>query len=208
MTAVTNPGFAEHVSYRQRQALETRHRIAAAARRAFAAGGYAATSVEQVAREAGVAVRTVYAAFGGKKPILAAICDQWLAEAGVHEIGAEIARETDAARRLALIARVNRRQWEAGRDVVPMLEAAAASDAEVARMLAGWTDTRARLLRQAVGPIAGQLRPGLDVEAAAATVRGLSATGVYTELVIGEGWTSDHYEEWLAELLVRELLGG
>jgi AcrR family transcriptional regulator len=119
------------LSYRQRQALETRRRIAAAARRVFAGGGYAATSIEQVAREAGVAVRTVYAAFGGKKQILAAICDGWLAESGVQEVGAQVMREPDARRRLALIAHLNRRQWERGQDVVPMLEAAAASDGDV-----------------------------------------------------------------------------
>src|SRR5262245_19646393 len=147
----------EHgLSYRQRQALETKQRIAAAARRVWAADGYAAGSIEQVAREAGVALRTVYAAFGSKKPILAAICDQWLAEAGVMELGREVMEEPDARRRLERIAHLDRRQWEAGQDVVPMLEAAAASDAEVARMLAGWTDVRAGLLRDAVAPIAGE----------------------------------------------------
>jgi AcrR family transcriptional regulator len=116
--------------------------------------------LQLVAREAGVAVRTVYSAYGGKKPILAAICDQWLAEPGVPEIGGLVMREPDARRRLALIAHLNRRQWELGQDVVPMLEAAAtaAPDAEV-------------------------------------------------ELVAGEGWTPDRYEEWLAALLARELLG-
>jgi AcrR family transcriptional regulator len=168
--------------YRQRQALETKQRIAAAARRVFAAEGYAAGSIEQVAREAGVALRTVYAAFGGKKPILAAICDQWLAEAGVQEIGGEIMGEADARRRLALIAHLNRRQWEAGREVVPV--------------------------REAVRPIAGQLRPALGWEDAAATVRALSTPGLYSELVKGEGWSPDRYEEWLAAVLAHELLGG
>jgi AcrR family transcriptional regulator len=198
---------ADRMTYRQRQALETKHRIAAAARRVFAADGYAAGSIEHVAREAGVALRTVYAAFGGKKPILAAICDQWLDEAGVQEIGREVMREADARRRLALIAHLNRRQWEAGQDVVPMLEAAAASDAEVARMLAGWTEVRAGLLRDAVRPIAGALRPGLGWEEAAATLRALSAPGLFAELVKGECWSSDRYETWLAALLARELLG-
>jgi hypothetical protein len=88
-----------------------------------------------------------------------------------------------------------------------MLEAAAASDVEVARMLAGWTDVRAGHLREAVGPIAADLRPSLGWEEAAATLRGLSAPGVYAELVTGEGWTPDRYERWLAALLARELLG-
>lgn len=199
----------EHgLSYRQRQALETKQRIAAAARSVWAADGYAAGSIEQVAREAGVALRTVYAAFGSKKPILAAICDQWLAEAGVMELGREVMEEPDARRRLERVAHLDRRQWEAGQDVVPMLEAAAASDAEVARMLAGWTDVRAGLLRDALAPIAGALRPGLGLEEAAATLRALGGPGPFTELVRGEGWSPDRYETWLGGVLVRELLGG
>jgi AcrR family transcriptional regulator len=195
------------ITYRQLQARETKRRIARAARRVFANGGYAASSVEQVAREAGVAVRTVYAAFGGKKPILAAICDEWLAEAGVADVGGRVMGEADAGRRLELVAHLNRRQWELGQDVLPMLEAAAASDAEVARMLAGWKDARAGGIRDAIRPLAGALRAGLSWEEAAATARALSAPEVYSELVRGEGWTPDRYEAWLGQLFRDVLLG-
>ena len=46
-------------SYRQQQAAATRDRIADAARRLFAEQGYGSTSIEAIAAEAGVAVRTV-----------------------------------------------------------------------------------------------------------------------------------------------------
>jgi AcrR family transcriptional regulator len=197
---------AERPSYRQLQAMETKRRIAQAARRAFAESGYAATSIERVAREAGVAERTVYAAFGGKKAILAAICDEWLAESDVAGLGGQIFAERNATRRLALIARLNRRQWELGQDVIPMLEAAGASDAEVAQMLDGWKEERARMIHQAVRPLSSALRPGLTWKVAAAIVRALSAAEVYSELVKREGWSADRYEEWLAQLLAGELL--
>lgn len=193
-------------SYRQWQAMETKRRIAQAARRAFAESGYAATSIERVAREAGVAERTVYAAFGGKKPILAAICDEWLAESDVAGLSGQIFAERDATRRLALIARLNRRQWELGQDVIPMLEAAAASDAEVARMLGGWKEQRAQMIHHAVRPLSSALRQGLTWKVAAATVRALSVPEVYSDLVKGERWSPDRYEEWLSRLLAGELL--
>jgi AcrR family transcriptional regulator len=154
----------------------------------------------------GVAVRTVYAAFGGKKPILAAICDEWLTESGVPEAAGRVMTEPVARRRLGLLAQLNRRQWELGEDVVPMLEAAAAADAEVARLLAGWKEQRAGVLREAIRPLAGELRPGLGWQDAAATARALSAHEVYSELVRGEGWSPDRYEEWLSRLLEAELL--
>ena len=196
----------EPPSYRQLQAMETRRHIAHTARRVFAQGGYAATSIELLAREAGVAERTVYATFGGKKPILTAICDEWIAEADVAELAGQIFAEPDPVGRIALMAHLNRRQWELGQDVIPMLEAAAASDAEVARMLAGWKAERARIINNAVRDMQPALRPGLTWKEAAATVRAFSVPELFSELVKGEGWKPDRYEEWLARLLTTELV--
>jgi AcrR family transcriptional regulator len=204
---MTNVNTAGRIPYRTLQALETKRRIAQAARRVFAENGYAASSLERVAREAGVAPRTVYASFGAKKPILAAICDEWLAESEVGEFAQKMGDEPDPRRRLALIAQLNRRQWEAGQDVVPMLEAAAASDADVATMLAGWKERRADMLRGAVKAIRPHLRKGLTWQVAAASVRGLSAPELYSELVRGEKWAPGRYEAWLSEVLVTLLLG-
>src|SRR6266852_3193974 len=126
---------ASRVPLRQRQALETRRAIAQAARSLFAERGYAATSIEVLAEEAGVAERTVYAIFGTKKAILGAICEEWLSEAGVMATIAEGLTVRDLRRRLALVARSSRRQWESERGVRAMLDGAAASDADVAKMV-------------------------------------------------------------------------
>jgi AcrR family transcriptional regulator len=197
---------AERLSHRQRQALETRRLVAQAARALFAEHGYAATSIETVAGEAGVSPRTVYAIFGTKKAILGAICEEWLMEAGVMEAIATGMAEPDLARRLALVARTSRRQWESDRGVRRMLGIAAASDAEVARMIGGWTDDRARSFHQLVEGLEGQLREGMDGERAGALIRALTAAEVYTELVQGEGWMPAEYEAWLAGLLADVLL--
>lgn len=199
---------AGRVPLRQRQARETRHLIAHAARLLFAERGYAATSIEAVANEAGVAARTVYAIFGTKKAILGAICEEWLAEAGVMETVAEGLAERDLRRRLALVASSSRRQWESERGVRAMLEGAAASDAEVARMLAGWKDDRARSLHSVVVGVEGDLRSEIDIERAGAIIRALTSAEVYAELVAGEGWTPDEYELWLARLLAEVLVRG
>src|SRR2546428_2039809 len=101
------------VPLRQRQALETRRAIAHAARSLFAERGYAATSIEAVADEAGGAARTVYATFGTKKVILGAICEEVLAEAGGMGSGVESMQEPDLRRRPAPGARSSPRPWEA-----------------------------------------------------------------------------------------------
>jgi AcrR family transcriptional regulator len=192
---------AIRIPLRQRQALETRRAIASAARSLFTKRGYAATSIEVVADEAGVAARTVYAIFGAKKAILGAMCEEWLAEAGVMEAVAEGMKERDLRSRLSLVAQSSRRQWETERGVRAMLEGAAASDAEVARMLAGWKDDRARSLHSVVVGVEGDLRSEIDHQRAGAIIRALTSAEVYVELVAGEGWTPDEYELWLAGLL-------
>jgi AcrR family transcriptional regulator len=197
---------SEPRSYRQRQALETRQLIARAARELFTEHGYAATSIEAVAAEAGVSPRTVYAIFGTKKAILGAICEEWLMEAGVMEAIAVGLAEPDLARRLALVARTSRRQWELERGVRAMLEGAAASDADVARMLAGWKGDRASSFRMIVADLENQLRDGIDGVRAAAIIRAMSGGEVYAELVGAEGWSPAEYEAWLAALLTDVLL--
>jgi AcrR family transcriptional regulator len=197
---------ASRVPLRQRQALETRRAIAHAARSLFAERGYAATSIEVVAAEAGVAERTVYAIFGTKKAILGAICEEWLSEAGVMETVAEGLAETDLRRRLALVAHASRRQWESERGVRAMLDGAAASDADVAKMVAGWKADRARSLHTVVKGLEASLRPGIDGERAGAIIRALTSAEIYSELVAGEGWTPAEYEKWLAGLLGDVLL--
>ena len=60
---------------RRAQARQTRRLIIEAAGRLFAERGYSGTSIEAIAQEAGVAVETIYAAFGNKVAILAALVD-------------------------------------------------------------------------------------------------------------------------------------
>ena len=87
-------------TYRQAQAAATRERIAEAARRLFGVAGYGSTSIEAIAADAGVAVRTVYSAFGTKREILSLICEQWLERARARELAGEVLAEPDPARRL------------------------------------------------------------------------------------------------------------
>ena len=64
-------------SHRQRQALWTRRLIVDAARELFLERGYAATTMDAIAKEAGVAVSTVYAIYKNKRNILRAIREAW-----------------------------------------------------------------------------------------------------------------------------------
>ena len=62
-------------SRRKKQALQTRRQIIEAARNLFIIRGYNGSTIEAIATEAGVAVETVYAAFGNKRAILSQLID-------------------------------------------------------------------------------------------------------------------------------------
>ena len=79
------------IDRRQRMAEQTRREILEAARRLFAERGYVATSVTDIAEEAGVAVQTIYARLGSKRGMLMGLIDLIDEEAGVADLGAGIA---------------------------------------------------------------------------------------------------------------------
>jgi AcrR family transcriptional regulator len=194
------------LTHRQRQALETRRLIAEAAGRLFLERGYAATTMDTIAGEAGVAVSTVYAAFKNKRAVLREIRMGWHERTRAREINAEAARQPDPELRLEMVANSNRRQWEQGAGLIAIYQDAAAADREAATELAEALRGRKAALDRVVEGMEEALRPGLDLSRAAAILRSLCRPEVYQELVEESGWSPDEYESWLGEALKRELL--
>ncbi len=191
-------------TYRQQQAAATRDRIAQAARGLFATAGYGSTSMEAIATEAGVAVRTVYSAFGTKREILSLICEQWLERAHARERSQEVLAEPDPVRRLRGAAGWLRNLYEAGFDVVLIFEAATDESPETRALLRSKLAGR----NQVMDAIMASLEPFLavPVRQAQAVYRALAAAGVYQELVGQSGWTPADFEQWVGDALERQLL--
>ena len=193
-------------TYRQQQAAATRERIAEAARRLFATAGYGSTSMEAIAAEAGVAVRTVYAAFGAKRELLSLICERWLERARARERAAEVLAEADPVRRLRAAAGWLRTLYAAGFDVVMIFEAATDESAETRALLRSKLAGRDQVMDAMIASLEGHLRaPVGEVQA---VYRALAAPGVYLELVEESGWTPDQFERWVGDALERSAMGG
>src|SRR5881409_2067082 len=96
---------------RREQAAETRAKILESARRLFELHGYAATSMNAVAAEAGVALKTVYVAFETKSGLLRALWhvrlrgDEEDVPVGERPWYREVIAEPDPVRQLRLTAR-------------------------------------------------------------------------------------------------------
>jgi AcrR family transcriptional regulator len=194
------------LTHRQRQALWTQRLIVDAARKLFLERGYAATTMDAIAEEAGVAVSTVYAAFKNKRTILRAIREAWHEQTRAREINEEASRQPDPERRLEMVANATRRQWETGGAVVAIYQGAAAADRGAAAELREALRGRRAALDRVVEGMEGSLRPGLDEDRAAAILRAVCRAEVYRELVGESGWSPDEYEAWLFKTLTEQLL--
>lgn len=191
-------------TYRQVQAAETRIRIAQTARRLFAAQGYGATSIGAIAKEAGVATRTVYSAFGTKREILSLICDRWLQEAGAVERAEQVFAIADPVDRLRGAAGWLTNLYSAGFDVVLIFEAATDESPETKALLRSKLAGRNQVMDAMIASLEDVLR--VPLKQAQAVYRALAAPGVYQELVDESGWTPAEFETFVADSLQRQLL--
>lgn len=188
--------------------METRAEIARAARRLFVARGWGASTVRDVAREAGVSVPTVYSVYGNKTGLTRALADAAGLSADLSRQLAELeAPEATPGRQLAAMAAFDRRLFEQAGDVIVPLREAARTEPELAAL---YRDSRARADETRLTVFSswpdGTLRPGLDVRTATDIYAALCNIDVYTTLTVERGWSPDRVEQWWAETLARELL--
>ena len=201
-------------SLRKEQARQTRIRMLDAAQRLFAERGYASSTIEAIASEAGVAVDTVYASFGSKRGLLSALVN---VRVGGDDQPVElldrpgpqmVRREPNQRVQLALFAKDVSAIIERARPVDDITMGAAAVDPEIAAFRARLQQTRFENMRRFVSWVAanGPLREGMTEEDAAAIVWSLTSTEMHRLLRVERAWTPERYAEWLGQTLTRTLL--
>lgn len=193
---------------RQRQADETRSRIAAAARKLILEAGYGAVTMDAIAREAGVATPTVYAVFGSKKGILAELIDRAAFGPAYQDLVDQVMTLADPVERLAFAARIARQIYDAERSEFAQLRKAGVINPELAAIErekeCGRYEAQAESIQLIIQ--AGKLRPGIEQTEARDIFWTLTGRDVYRMLVIEREWTSDRYEKWLADSILQALV--
>src|SRR5438105_14326275 len=171
---------------RQQQASQTRARILDTAQRLFTQRGYGATTMENIASEAGVATDTVYATFGTKAGLLHKLLDvrvggddapvALLDRAGPQKVRAETNQKKQIATFAADVAQIQERAVP----VDDIIRSAAAVDPEIAAFRARRDALRYANIRRFVGWLAakGPFPPGSGEAAAAGRVGSHAGAGV------------------------------
>jgi TetR/AcrR family transcriptional regulator, regulator of cefoperazone and chloramphenicol sensitivity len=190
---------------RQAQANETRADIANAARRLFVTQGWAATTVRDVARAAGVSVPTVYAAYKNKAGLVWALADAADLSADIPRMLDDLEAAEDAAPQLAAMAAYDRRLFERAGDLIALIREAGRTEPELADL---YREARRQADQTRIQVFSswpdGVLRP--DVPTAVDVYAALCNIDVYTTLTVERAWPPDRVEQWWGAALARELL--
>ena len=200
---------------RQLQALATRRSILEATQQLFERDGYVATTMDAIAAEAGVALKTVYIAFTTKSGLLRALWDLLLkgdtddmpvAQRAPYR---EVLDEPDPQRKLRLNARNSRMVKARLGGMLGVIRSAAVVDDECAKL---WrliqTDfyDNQRVIVDDLDRRRG-LRPGLDATAAADILWTLNHPDLWLLLVNERHWTPEQFETWFGDITCNQLLG-
>ena len=197
-------------SAKRRQSAErTRLRIAQSGRALFAQLGYQATSIEAIAKHAGVAVPTFYATYGSKRALLYALLDAADALANVVALQDSL-REAAAApwSQLSLLVSFSRRFYQQSADLIEVARSAGTMEPDLAAL---WVEGEQRRLR-GLAPIvrswaaAGVLPKPLSERDALDILWSLMGADNYRLFVTERGWPPQRYEKWLAATLKTLLL--
>lgn len=195
---------------RQDRARRNRHAVLDAAEVRFLSDGYAATTIAAVAAAGGVSVETIYKTFGGKAGIVAGIWERGLAGRGPipapQRSDRMQASETDPRE---IIGNWGRLTTEVAPRVCPILlliRSAAATDADMAQLLAATDRQRLLRMRHNARALAGHLRPGITSAGAADILWTYSSPDLYNLLVVRRRWSLKHYGKFITDALTAALL--
>lgn len=199
---------------RRERALETQERALAVARRLFAERGYAETTMDMIATEAGVAVPTLYTVFGSKRGMLSRLLDRLVSgEPGGPSVlktapAKQLLAEPDPRRSIELFARHIAEVLERVSPTYQAMKSAARTESDVAELYAKALRNRFNNLSAVAKHVAaaGSLRTALTVEDAGRTIWVIASPEVRELLMTHAGWSNEKYVAWLTETLTATLL--
>ncbi|MER8034859.1 TetR/AcrR family transcriptional regulator [Streptomyces hydrogenans] len=204
---------AKRPDKRAERSRRTREKIVAAARDLFVAQGYGATSLQEVADRAGVAVQTVYFVFRNKRALFKDVVDTSIA--GDAEPVATMDRdwfraacaEPTAAGQLRAHVRCVREILGRVAPIMPLIAAAAATDPEIAAQWPAGPDPRYTVQHAAAKALTSKpdARPDVDAARAADLLYALLSPELYLIFVRDRGWSPEAWQEWACAALTADL---
>lgn len=189
-------------------------KILQAALSLFVTRGYPATTVEMIAREAGVAVQTVYFSFRTKANILTQLLDITVTGDTAPAVTlqrawvTEALTEPDPGRQLEIQVKGTAATHPRVAPLLSVLCRASDTDPAVAQLWRTNQEQRRALHRQLVSALRrkGGLPPGMRLNQAVDISYALLGPELFQVLVTERGWSITDWERWTLGVLRHELL--
>lgn len=195
-----------NTALRRELAQLTRQRIIDAARRVLMSGSYSSVTMDDIAREAGVAYQTIYSIFGSKLGLAHAMIESELRIEGLDELMTEAREAPDPEVGMRIGAKIARSVNEPCADLIRFMRESGDPDLVKrhremeARRLEAVSFVPETLMRS------GRLRPDVSTSEARDLIWAMSGPDPYIQLVFQRGWSPPRYEEWLGDALISMLL--
>lgn len=189
--------------------MQTRHRILVSAKLLFQSKGFEGVTIEQIAQTAEVSAPTIYGLFQSKRGVLRALMDEALPADQFETLVKEAMQEKSPQRHLAISAKIARHMYDAERAQMDIFQGASILAPEFKELEKEREQRRHKRQEQSIKMIAkdGALLKGLKVSKARDILWAFTGRDMYRMFVIEQGWTSEEYETWLSQTLVKTLLG-
>lgn len=187
---------------RKERAANTRRLISDSGRQLFFQKGYVATTLQEIAEAAGVAVQTVYAVFGSKAGILRVLRDLAISQPEADAMFVRALRATTLDESLNYFAQSIRLRWEKAGDIVQILQDAGMADPAIREEIEVALRARRNGINQYVLSLQKNFALAIDVDQTTAILLALTLPEVHAEFVNSHGWTEDEYEKWLSRALL------
>jgi len=194
---------------RRAKAQETHARILVTAKALFSKHGVVNVTIDDIAQRASASVPTVYALFRSKTGILKEIIQGTIFGANYASVAQRTKETDDPLELLRITASISRVIFDTERNEIGLMRGTSAFSPELKTIETKFEgirfelqEKRARLL---IGKFAIARKLGL------ARVRDImwmyTGPDIYRMLVLERAWSSDEYEEWLAQTLIQEFTG-
>ena len=197
---------------RQEQAAATRAAILDAALKLFTEQGYVATSVGEIAAAAGVALKTVYAAFGTKRGVLMALRTRLVrgdddpVPVAERDWFKAVLAEQDPRKLIGGLAHQSAAMKSRAGSIFEIIRNAAPADPEIAALWEQFMRDFYETQRLVIEQLRKRKALKLDPEKATDALWTLNHPSVHYLLVRERGWSADEYAGWLEQTLVDQLL--
>jgi AcrR family transcriptional regulator len=197
---------------RREQAHQNRRAVLAAARKRFLAQGYAATTIAEIAQDAGVSVETVYKVFANKAGVLKALFDVSVTGDDdpipmiQRDVIQDVRNAPEAARKIKIYTKHLAATMPHSAPIQLLARDGAASSPDAAKV---WKQIREETFT-AMKMFSSDLASTGQLRVTATQARDLlwtyHAPELYELLVLERGWSAARYGDFIAQALLHALL--